>query len=282
MRRVCILTDNSVEFTRQGYAGNELVFTFPFSVQSELPQHVKARESGNEEQFGLEPPPINEILKLFRKLHQDHSEILVITLSSALSSLSSVVEKAIGQYGDLGSIQTIDSHTTSIGLGMLVQMAAELASLGTTSQEIEQQLRISIPHIYSLLCLPDLSYLASANFLSPAQAVVGEMLDVLPIFSLENGCLTCIQKVRTHRHLLETFQEFVDEFIDPFYVAIINNANHLRTTTFRDYLITNFPRTSFGEHILGTPLFELLGPRSIGLIVIENNLRGTNENRVSH
>lgn len=282
MRRVCILTDSSVQFTRPGYVGNELVFIFPFSAQSELLQGVKVRWAGNEDQFGLEPPPVKEILKLFNKLNQDHTEILVITLSSALSGLFSVVEKAVGQYGDQGSIQMIDSHTTSIGLGLLVQMAAGLAVQGATSAEIEQQLRISIPHIYTLLCLPNLSYLAAANFLSPAQAVVGEMLDVLPIFSLEDGRLTSIQKVRTQRHLMETFQEFVDEFIDPFYVAIIKNVNHLRTTTFHDYLTTNFPRTSFGEHILCAPLAELLGPQCIGLIVIENKLRDINENRISH
>jgi fatty acid-binding protein DegV len=153
-------------------------------------------------------------------------------------------------------------------------MAAGLAAQGATPQQIEQQLRISIPEIYTLLCLPNLSHLAAANFLSPSQAVVGEMLGVLPIFSLENMCLTSIQKVRTQRHLLETFQEFVDEFNDPYYVAFIRNFDHSKLHTFRDYLFAKYPRTSLGEHLFCDPLVDLLGPQSVGLIVVENKVGG--------
>jgi DegV family protein with EDD domain len=274
MRRVCILTDSSVQFTHPEYLGNELVFIFPFSARPEIKQSVKDNLTGIDDQYGIDPPQVKEILKIFNILHQDHNEILVITLSSALSGLFSVVESAVGKYGDIGSIKIIDSHTTSIGMGILVQMAAGLAFQGATSEQIEHQLRISIANIYTLLCLPNLTYLAKANFLSPPQAIVGEMLGVLPIFSLENGCLTSIQKVRTQRHLLEIFQEFLDEFIDPYYVAIITKSNQTKTFTFRNYVKTNFPRTTFGEHLIGGQLVDLLGPQSVGLIVIEDKFGG--------
>jgi len=272
MHRVCILTDNSVQFTHPDYLGNEMVFTFPFT---DLDQTESLKDNNNNPsrlgyQYGIEPPPVKEILKVFNKLHQDHSNILVITLSSALSELFNVVEKAVFQFGNLGSIKLIDSHTTSIGMGILVQMAAGLAAQGSAPDLIEHQLRISIANVYTLLCLPNLSYLAEANFLSHSQAVVGEMLGVLPIYSLENGSLKSIQKVRTQRHLLESFQEFLDEFIDPYYVAIIKKSNQTKTASLRDYVKTNFPRTVFGEHLICDPLVDLLGHQSVGLIVIED------------
>lgn len=276
MHRVCILTDSSVQFTHPDYLGNELVFTFPFTDQDQTASLKDNSDnlSGLGNQYGSEPPPVKEILKILNKLHQDHTDILVITLSSALSELFTVVEKAASQFGDLGSIKLIDSHTTSIGMGILVQMAAGLAAQGMAPDLIEHQLRISITNVYTLLCLPNLSNLAAANYLSHSQAVVGEMLGVLPIFSLENGSLKSIQKVRTQRHLLESFQEFLDEFIDPYYVAIIKKSNQTKTALLRDYVKTNFPRTVFGEHMICDPLVDLLGHQSVGLIVIEDKLGG--------
>ena len=269
MNRVCILTDSSVQLTRLDHAADKNIFKIPFSRGSNKLSSGVRKLPGIKDHFGFESPPEIEIINLFSQLRQDFSDILVITLSSALSDLFLKVEKAIKQSGEVEHIQLIDSHTTSVGLGLLVQIATDLAGQGATAREIERKLRITIPNIYTLFCLPDLSYLAAANFLSPAQAVVGEMLDLLPIFTLEDGCLTAIQKVRTQRHLLETFQEFVDEFIDPVHVAVIKNGNHLKAPVFREYMTNNFPRTTFGEHLLGVPLTELLGPQSVGLVVMD-------------
>lgn len=282
MHKVCILTDSSVQFTQIDYFGNELVSVIPFSTRPERFQDFKDPLNGIEKQFGIVPPPIEEIIALINILHQDHPEIMVVTLSSALSELYSRVEKAVGKLGAIGRIKLIDSHTTSIGLGLLVQLAAGLAAEGAPIEEIEHQLRISIGKIYTMLCLPDLVYLSDANFLSYSQAVVGEMLGILPIFSLENGRLTSIQKVRTQRHLLETFQEFVDEFNDLYFVGIIKKTNLPKTLPFKEYIKANFPKTIFVEHPLGGPLADLLGPQSVGLIVIEDKLgkKIPNHNRI--
>jgi DegV family protein with EDD domain len=274
MHKVCILTDSSVQFTHPGYLGNELVFTLPFAVQTKSLKYDKDVLDGLGNHYGIEPPSVKEILKILNKLKQHHSEILVITLSSALSELFSVIEKAVRQFGEFGSIKLTDSHTTSIGMGILVQMAAGFAAQGASSELIEHKLRISIGNIYTLFCLPNLSYLAAANFLSHSQAVVGEMLGVLPVFSLESGTLKSIQKVRTQRHLIETFQEFLDEFIDPYYVAIIKRTNQTKTFSLQDYVKMNFPRTIFSEHLLCDPLVDLLGHQSVGLIIIEDKLGG--------
>lgn len=274
MHKVCILTDSSVQFTNPDFLGNELVFTFPFAVQFETIKGKCGNLGVVGSHYGIEPPPIKEILKLIKSLHKVYSEILVITLSSALSELFSSVEEAVRIYGDLGRIQFIDSNTTSIGMGVLVQMAAGLAALGATSDHVEHQIRVSIANIYTLLCLPNLSNLAEANFLSHSQAVVGEMLGVLPIFSLEGGSLKPIQKVRTQRHLFESIQEYLDEFIDPYYVALIQNINQIKTTSFRDYVKSNFSRTKYSEFLISDPLVDLLGHNCVGLVVIEDNLVG--------
>jgi len=274
MHKVCILTDSSVQFTHPGYPGNELVHTFPLVAPSKSAKGDQSTFNKPGYHYGIEPLSTKEILGIFNKLKQEYSEILVITLSSALSELFSVVEKTNKQFGDPVRIKLIDSQTTSIGMGILVQMAAGMAAQGAFPKQIEHKLRISVKNIYTLFCLPNLSNLADSNFLSHSQAVVGEMLGILPVFSLESGSLKSIQKVRTQRHLLETFQEFLEEFVDPYYVGIIKKANQSKSFSLQDHVRTNFPKTIYGEHLICDPLVDLLGHQSIGLVVIEGKSGG--------
>jgi fatty acid-binding protein DegV len=111
--------------------------------------------------------------------------------------------------------------------------------------------------------------------LSYAQAVVGEMLGWLSIFALEEGRLTPMEKVRTPRHMLETFQEFVGEFSNPHHVAFVRGVGRdiPHSRPLREFIAGNFPRTSFSEHSLGRHLSALLGPHSLGLVIMEKNGR---------
>ena len=54
-----------------------------------------------------------------------------------------------------------------------------------------------IPHTYMMVCTPGLSYLYYAGIIDQAQAFVGEMLGLLPIFTLEEGQINAVEKVRS-------------------------------------------------------------------------------------
>ena len=69
-----------------------------------------------------------------------------------------------------------------------------------------------INHIYSVFCLPDLSHLYRSGQIDPAQAIVGEMLGVIPFFTLENGRLCTPKRFAAPRHLVDIMYEFVAEF----------------------------------------------------------------------
>jgi DegV family protein with EDD domain len=169
------------------------------------------------------------------------------------------------------SVQVIDSQTTSVGLGYLVQTAAEAALRHDSAIEIERVIRGIIPHIYSIFCIPGLTYLHHAGFIDYAQAVAGEMLNLLPIFTLEEGHLTPLEKARNMRGLSDFFQEFLDEFCDLYYISFIQSApplNH-ESRVLREHAQSNFSNAPFSEHAINLPLAALFGPRSLGVIVVE-------------
>jgi fatty acid-binding protein DegV len=87
---------------------------------------------------------------------------------------------------------------------------------------------------------------------------------------LEEGHLSPLEKVRTQRHLIESFQEFIEEFESPRNIVLLKGSqNHLRTRPLRQYVSEVFPETPFSEHTMNTPLTTMLGPQTIGLTVME-------------
>ncbi len=58
------------------------------------------------------------------------------------------------QYSNGAIVEVMDSQTTAIGLGMLVQLAAGAASDGAIPEEIDQRLRASIPRVYHVVLYP--------------------------------------------------------------------------------------------------------------------------------
>lgn len=270
MQRVCVLTDNTAQFTRPNFPGHERVFVIPFDLQpatrlGEFPQpHPISLPQ-------VIPPSPQAFVDFYGRLSQEFDFILVLTISSLLNSTMKHALSASVQSGHHAIIEVVDSQSTAVGLGLLVQAAAGLASAGAALKEIAHQVRTSIPRIYTLFCIPELSHLAQAGFLEHSQAQAGEMLGLLPIFVLEDGRLTPTQKVRTPRHLFESFQEFLGEFDNPTHIALLRGVNHTtsRTRPLRQFVQETFPDTPFSEHSLNQPLAALFGPQSIGLVVME-------------
>ena len=266
MPNVCILTDSTAQFTQSDFPGRERVHIIPFDLQIGTWQ-----EDQSLAQQRLIAPSTQGFIRYYTRLSCEYDSILVLTLSSLFNPTTQHAILASMQYSNHVAVEVIDSQTISVGLGMLVQAAAGAASCGASLAEIERQIRASIPRIYMLFCIPELTRLAHSGFMSCAQALVGEMMGMLPIFAIEEGRLVPIEKVRTPRHLFESFQDFMGEFETPAHIALVRemSRNALRTRPLRQYVQDSFPNTPFSEHPIQPHLAALFGSQSISLVIME-------------
>jgi DegV family protein with EDD domain len=257
MSSVCILTDSAATFSHATFKGQD---------------HVRliASDVGGMPSPGINPPAVDDFTHEFGLLGGDFAAILVTLTSKALSPIATVAAQAATQYSGRAFVQVIDSQNIGAGLGLLVELAAEAAGAGESAHAVERLMRATIPHIYSLFCIPQLDHLAGSGYLSQAQATVGQMLGLFPIFMLEEGQLVPLEKVRTQRHLIESFQEFLEEFSAPKHIALMKGAQtRLRTRPLRQYVSELFPETSFSEHPLNPTLTALFGGQTIGLALMD-------------
>lgn len=283
MDSIVILTDSSIQFTTPTFPGRNLVKILPFDIQygqTIFPsgRNLKAGELAASASQSLNPrlvsPPPEQILQYLTQDEngQSYDYILGIFLSSSMSTLVNDVLEVAPLVIGRTHIQVIDSQTTSIGLGILVQAAAEAISKGTAMAEVERHIRNLIPHIYTVICLPALSYLHYAGFVDRAQAAVGEMLGLYPIFAIEEGRLTPLEKARNHRQVLDFYQEYLEEFEQLQHIAFVQSAmgsNPQNGRALRDHAQAHFPRTPFSEHTINLPAAILFGPSASALFVAE-------------
>ena len=279
MPRTCILTDSTAYFTKPSFAGQDLVTILPHFIQlndQSLPDSRDLSIYFPGSRFHrppiTNPPSIDAFSSAYASLGLKYKEIVVILLSSHLSQANLNAHLACQSAKSPANIFIVDSLNTAIGLGLLVQAAADYAHRGYSGVEINRLIRGMINHIYSVFCLPDLSHLYRAGQIDPAQAIVGEMLGVIPFFTLENGRLVHTQKIRSPRHLVDIMYEFVAEFENLKYLGLIQGINtyEQESRNLRDRISQNVRTTPLCEHGLSLALATILGPHSIGLVVMEN------------
>jgi len=279
MPHTCILTDSSICFSKSAFAGQEHVTILPHSIHLNN-QIIPDSKDLSIYQSSLNfinppiaiPPSIEAFKSAYTTLSMKYKEIVVILLSTHLSEAGSNAQFANQSIKTPANIFIIDSRNTAIGLGLLVQAAAECIHRGYTGFEITRLIRGLVSHIYSVFCIPDLSHLYRAGLMDPAQAIVGEMLEVIPFFTLENGRLVHTQKIRSPRHLVDIMFEFVSEFENLKYLALLQGITTFEqeSKNLRDRINQNIRTTPLCEHSLSLALATILGPHCIGLVTMEN------------
>ena len=278
MPRTCVLSDSTAYFTKSVFSGQEHVIILTHSIQVNGYQVPDSKDLSiyNSPVKGQSPltlpPSVDDFRKAYTSLGMKYKEIVVILLSSHLSQAVANAQTAIQTCKTPANIFLIDSLNTAVGLGLLVQAAAEFVHRGYSGVDINRMVRGMINHIYSVFCLPDLSHLYRAGLIDPAQAIVGEMLGVIPFFTLENGRLVHTQKIRSPRHLVDILYEFVTEFENLKYLALLQGVSTFEqeSRNLRDRISQNVRATPLCEQALSLSLATILGPHSIGLVALEN------------
>ena len=249
---LCILTDNTAQFPHGGLPGQHLIKSLPL------------RSDGQ----SVSTPTVDDFLRVYCELERGYSGILVLTLSSSLLSVAETAYQASIRHGGTAQIAVLDSRQVGVGLGLLAQVGAQAALTGQPLVQVEQLVRAAIPYIYTLLQVDAGSLSQHTNI--PAAQSTEDVLGSFPLFVLEDGRLVPYKKVRTRRHLLESFQEFIEEFETPQQIAFLHGKNStLRSRPLREVSRELFPTTPFSEVDMPVVLSMLFGTQAVGMTIME-------------
>ena len=132
-------------------------------------------------------------MKEFEAAKAAGEAVVVITLSSKLSG---TYQSACIAAADYENIYIVDSMSAAIGTGVLVERAIELLDGGMEAEEIAQTLEKEKSKVLVVALIDTLEYLKKGGRISKTTAVVGGMLNIKPVASIENGIINILGKAR--------------------------------------------------------------------------------------
>lgn len=216
-------------------------------------------------------PPVDEFRAVYADILRSTDQILSIHMSDKLGRVVSHARTAAADYLGRSKIIVVDSATTSVGLGILVEAAARAAQQGQPLDEIVRLMRGMIPHIYTVFFTHSLDCLEHSGRIGKSQAILGTMLGIKPFLTIEDGQINPIEKVRTRERAIDKLVEFVAEFTRIERITILRGADTLTEDTrlLLERLALNCPRYTYPVMHYGPALGCDIGPDGLGIVVYE-------------
>ena len=222
------------------------------------------------------PPGRKDFSDVYTTLSKETDTVLSLHVSAKFSptpelalNMARFAMSTAQKQGNNFDITVVDSLSTCIGLGMIVIEAARLAQAGKGKNEILAHITPVINKMKSLFMVDDISYLEKSGRAGRAQAIIGSLFNVKPIFSIEGGETSVKGRPMGGGNALDTMIKLMDEAI-PFGGTIKLGVAHAMAP---DKMAAIIPRikekytcTEIYETIIGSSVGAIMGPGSFGFV----------------
>ncbi|MBX3061714.1 MAG: DegV family protein [Anaerolineae bacterium] len=280
---VRIVTDSSAHFLNPNAMRDFGIEVLPLEIQLGGVTYREGKDIDSEQYFrklqsytgselpSLLPPSVEKITELYARLCGEGSPVISLHLSRAIHPMFHQAQLARQELLGRCDIEVVDSQTTSVMLGIMVEEAARMAQQGSPAAEIIRFVRSLVPRLYTMFYAETLSYLQRGGLLSESQTVLGAMLGIKPFLTIEDGDLQAVEKVRTRAQAIDKLVEFAAEFENVERSCILYSSNippeTLRSLT--DRLEEEIGAGSYPVQLYQPSLASLIGPDSLGIVVYE-------------
>jgi DegV family protein with EDD domain len=147
-------------------------------------------------------PSVGRFEEAYARLRDEGAEIVSIHLSSKLSGTFNAASLAARSV-EGAKVHLVDSLVASRPQGELVLEAARLAQQGCSIPAILEGIEDLRRRIHFGIMLDTLTHIQRGGRIGRAQGLLGTLLSIKPIVSLEDGVVTPKQRVRTTARALQ-------------------------------------------------------------------------------
>jgi DegV family protein with EDD domain len=217
-----------------------------------------------------QPSPA-DFYEVYKKLTDQGHSVISIQVSGAMSGTYQSATIAKSMFDEDVDVTVIDSKSASYGYGTLVVAAAEMARAGASKEEIIAEVHRLRRELRLYFLVDTLEYLQKGGRIGKASAVLGALLNIKPILSInDEGLVFPLDKVRGQKRAITRIAEMLEaDFknnpvnltvaITPGYVTGVNEISEL--------LRKQLNVRSYQETEIGPVVGAHVGPGTIGLFV---------------
>jgi DegV family protein with EDD domain len=218
-----------------------------------------------------QPSPA-DFFDVFKKLIDEGRPVVSVHLSAALSGTYQSAMIARSMLEGEGDITVIDSKSASYGYGMIVVTAAEMAAQGASAKEIVAEVNRLRRELRLYFVVDTLEFLQKGGRIGKAAAVVGSLLNIKPILTIDNeGTISPVDKVRGQKRAMARIIEMLEADVGgrPVHLRIAltpgydDNAKEMSALLKERFDIRTYLEAEIGP-VVGTHA----GPGTVGVFLI--------------
>ncbi len=208
-------------------------------------------------------PSAGEFTAAYQSLPPDTEEIVSIHISSELSATyqSATVARDASPLDSV--LHVVDSRSATIGLGLLVVRAAQMALDGASGTRIVEEVESLVPRTQLFGVVDTLEYLHKGGRIGMASALVGSLLKVKPIIGVRDGIVHPIERVRGRERAFERLCDMVSKYESISSLAVAHTTAEGEMEHLVERLSAHFPADRIMHSRCGATLGTYLGPDAL-------------------
>ncbi|WP_124071173.1 DegV family protein [Filibacter tadaridae] len=236
MRKIHIVTDSTADLKENDIKKFNL-HVVPLSIQIDNNTYMDGMDLQPDVFLGMmatakelpksSQPAAGVFKELYDSLGKDGSEIISIHMTGGMSGTVKSAQAAAEMTDS--NVTVIDSTFISHGLSFQVLEAAQMAESGKSVDEIVTRLNTVRKNTSLFVVVDVLDNLVKGGRIGKGKAMIGSLLHIKPIATLQDGVYTPVGKARSHKQVVaQLFKVFKEETAGKIIRSVgISHANGL-------------------------------------------------------
>jgi DegV family protein with EDD domain len=236
MKKIHIVTDSTADLTEEEILKYG-IHVVPLTIQIDNDSYIDGVDLEPDDFIGLmetakelpksSQPAAGVFRELYERLAEDGSEILSIHMTGGMSGTVRSAEAAAAMSE--ANVTVIDSMFISHALSFQVLEAAKMAAKGKSMGEIVTRVEQVRKQTTLFVVVDKLDNLVKGGRIGRGRGLIGSLLKIKPIATLQNGVYTPVAQVRSHRQVIShLFKVFTEETAGKIIRSVgISHANSL-------------------------------------------------------
>lgn len=217
-------------------------------------------------------PPIGRFIEKYEELAKEDVEVISIHMSSGLSGTFNTALQA-SHMVEGSNITVIDSKSISYGLGYQIQHIVDLIEKGTPTSDIIESVKQLRENIQLFVVIGQLNQLIKGGRISKTKGLIGNIMKIKPIGTLNDGRLELVHNSRTQNSSVQYLKKEVAEFTKNHRIKSIG-IPHTNVIEFVDKVKKSFSEAfhfnQFDVNVTTPVISTHTGQGAIGLIVLRD------------
>jgi DegV family protein with EDD domain len=212
-------------------------------------------------------PSVGDFEDVFRHHRDAGDDVVAVLISSKVSGTFGAAEMA-AKAVDGDHIEVIDSLTVSMALGFLALEGAALAKSGASRSEVAQRIRSLVPKAHVLAAVDTLTFLEKGGRIGRAGALLGSLLHVKPLITLQDGLVAPLGRARGRVQAVDKLVELLGRDGKLTHLAVLHGAALADAERLRKRVAGNYPGLEIPFAEIGAVIGTYTGPGVIGFTYI--------------